>query len=254
MAFSFIKKGAESAQLAQKAEAEAELKKSEQGKLWRFYLKQIAGGKYEEARITFVDGDLSPEGYLLPPRWYEHTMNLNGNWTNFVCPEKTNPGTGEVCPLCLSGDRASIVAGFTIIDHRKFKSQKGTEYSDVRKLFIAKPGTVEMLNKLAVKRGGLAGCTFDVSRTGDKSPSVGNMFDFCEKRPIEELQQTYLWEVVDPKTNAKSKVTYFIPAVYEEETVYRTSEELRKMGLGAPPVPGSSMGNTPPSMDYSKEL
>ena len=47
-------------------------------------------------------------------------------------------------------------------------------------------------------------------------------------------------EKVDPKTNAKVKVSNFTPADYEREIVYRTGDELRKWSKGRvvslPPV------------------
>ena len=187
MGVSWLKKGAESAKAAQQEAAAAEQRKSEQGKMWRFWLKEG-----EEARITFVDGELSSEGFLLPPRFYEHNVYLNGSWNNlFVCPEMTNPEAGEKCPICEGGDRPSLVALFTIIDHRVFKGKDGKSYSNTPKILAAKSQSFEMLNKLAIKRGGLAGCTFDVSRMGDKSASIGSMFDFIEKTEIEVLKTKF---------------------------------------------------------------
>ena len=76
MAFTFLKTGAASAKLAQKAAAEPEARK-QQGKMFRFWMKEK-----EEARITFVDGDLAKDGPLAgypdPPRYYEHNLFLNG--------------------------------------------------------------------------------------------------------------------------------------------------------------------------------
>lgn len=256
MGFTFLKTGAASAQLAHKAAVEQEQRKEGAGKLYRFWLKEN-----EEARITFVDGDLTQEGFLCPPRYYEHNMFLNGSWNNFfVCPEKTNPDSKDNCPLCESPDRPSLVALFTIIDHRQFTSTKDKTkvYKDTKKLLVAKPQTFELLNKLAIKRGGLSGCVFDASRVGDKAASVGSMFDFVEKKTVAELKAHYMIEKTDPKTNQKSKVTNFTPADYEKEIVYRTGDDLRKLGLGklgdAPVM--SPGGNAPKveAVDYSTEL
>lgn len=265
MALAFLKTGAASAQMAQKEAIEAEKRKEEQGKMFRFWL-----GENEEAKITFVDGDLSAEGFLLPPRYYEHNMYLNGNWNNyFVCPEKTNPDSGEVCPICASGDRPALVALFTIIDHRTFQSKDKTKtYSNTRKLLVVKSQTFEMLNKIALKRNGLAGCTFDVSRVGDKAAAVGSMFDFTEKRSIVELQAVFMETKTDPKTNVKTSGTYFLPADYENEIIYRDAAQLAKMGLGNPnhyqqnqqygqtpgQVPGAMTQGSAPVADYSKML
>jgi len=256
LAFTFLKTGAASAKLAQKAAAEQEARQQSGNRMFRFWMKEK-----EEARITFVDGDLAKEGPLAgypdPPRYYEHNLFLNGVWNNFfVCPEKTSPDSGEKCPICESGDKPALVALFTVIDHRQIQSKDKTKtYKDTKKLLVAKPQTYELLTKHAIKRGGLAGCTFDASRVGDKSASVGSMFDFVEKKDVKELQKLYMVERTDPKTNQKVKVTNFTPADYEKEIQYRTGEQLRKEIEKDSDIPFKSPGGTGASTaDYSKEL
>lgn len=236
MALAWMKKGADSAKIAQQEEAEHQKRKEEQGKMWRFFLKEG-----EDASITFVDGELSPEGFLLPPRYYEHNLYLNGSWNNyFVCPEKTNPESGMKCPICEGGDRPSMVALFTVIDHRVFTSKSDTSktHTNSPKLLVAKSITFELLNKIALKRGGLAGAKFDVSRIGDKAAAVGSAFDFTDKRPIEELQALYTKEVKDEKTKEVKKVSVFVTPNYEDEIIFRTPEELRALGFGKAPTGG----------------
>lgn len=227
MGLKWLQKGADSEELAKKAAAEAEIQKSSKGKMFRFWIKEG-----EEAKITFLDGDISDQGFLLPPRFFEHMVKVNGKWTNFVCPEKTNPHSGEKCPLCATNEKAALVAVFTIIDHRVTSSTDGTKtYKDQRRLYLVKQQAYEMLNKLAVKRGGLTGTSWDVSRVGDKSPASGNMFDFIEKNDMTELQKVYRETIeVDGK---KVEQTYATPANYDEEIVYHTGEELGKLlGMG----------------------
>ena len=235
MAVSWLKKGAESAKVAQQEAVAAEQRKAEQGKMWRFYLKEG-----EEARITFVDGDLSPEGFLLPPRFYEHNLFLNNSWNNlYVCPHMTNPDSGEACPICEGGDRPALVALFTIIDHRVVKGKENKTYTNTPRIMAAKSQSFEMLNKLAIKRGGLEGCTFDVSRMGDKSASIGSMFDFVEKTPVAELQKKYT-RVVKGEDGKEKTVSIFVPANYEEEIIFRSAAELRDLGFGKPATAGGS--------------
>jgi hypothetical protein len=251
MAFSFLKTGKASADLASKHQKEQELRKQEQGKMFRFWMKEN-----EEARITFIDGELGPEGYLTPPRYYEHNLYQAGKWNNFyVCPKLTTPDSKDECPICESGDRPALVALFTVIDHRQVMSKDKTKvYKDTKRLLVAKPQTFELLNKHAIKRGGLAGATFDASRIGDKSASVGSMFDFVEKKPVEELKAIYMTEKIDPKTNVKSKVTNFTPANYEHEITYRTGEELA-IAVGAATKPGGDgEGNGGAPADYADQL
>lgn len=259
MAFTFLKTGAESAKMAQKAALEAEQRRSEQGKMFRFWLKEK-----EEARITFVDGDLGPDGFLVPPRYWEHNLFHDGTWNNFyVCPERTNPESNDKCPICEAGEnRASLVALFTIIDHRSIQSKDKTKtYKDTKKLLVAKSQTFELLNNRAIKRGGLTCCTFDAQRIGDKSASVGSQFDFVEKHDLKELQKLYMIEKIDPKTNLKIKMTNFTPAEYEKEITFRTGEQLRMLlkgkisdGGGGDDNPPFEKAGSTGAVDYSKEL
>ena len=59
MAFKFLKTGAESAKMAQRGRRRTGAAAEEQGKMFRFWMKEK-----EEARITFVDGELATEGSL----------------------------------------------------------------------------------------------------------------------------------------------------------------------------------------------
>jgi hypothetical protein len=260
MALKWMKKGEDSVALAKQEELAAEKRKEEQGKMFRFWIKEG-----EDARITFVDGELSAEGFLMPPRYYEHNLFLNGSWGNiFVCPEKTNPESGDKCPICAGGDRPALVALFTIIDHREFKGKNDVLHRDTPKLLVAKSATFELLNKIALKRGGLAGCSFDVSRMGDKAASVGSMFDFIEKHEdLDALKKEFVRKVKDDKGKETGEiVTVFKPADYETEIVYRTADELLSMGFGKGGLGGAPKGNTQSSTqpttgekaDYSNQL
>ena len=235
MTVSWMKKGADSVLVAKQEAVAQEIRKEEASGMYRFWLN--IG---EMCKITFVDGDLDEKGFLVPGRFYEHHLMLNGQWgNNFVCPEKTAPQLGEHCPICATGDRPALLSVFTIIDHRQGVSKaKGTPYKDTPKLFVAGTQTMEILNKIAVKRGGLAGATFEVSRTGEKSPRVGTMFDFEGKTPIEELVKQYTKEEVNPQTNKKELKSYFVVADYEKEIIFRTGEQLAALGFGAAPVSG----------------
>ena len=245
MAVSFLKQGQASVLAAQQEEAAAEARKEEMGKLWRFWMKIGEKG----VRITFVDGDLDKDGFLVPPRYFEHSPMINGKVEHYVCPEKSNPASGEICPICASGDRPALVAAFTVIDHREFKSTKedGKIHKDRPKLLIAKGQSFELLAQIAQKRGGLAGCTFEVSRIGEKSAQIGSMFDFEQKTPIAVLMDLYTYVTKDPKTNAESTVCNFVPADYESEIIYRSGDQLRKLGYW-----GSNMTQTSPVASASK--
>jgi len=257
MSVSWLKQGDASVAAAKQEAVEQQTRKEEQGKMFRFFIKQG-----EKCQITFIDGALNKDGFLVPPRYYEHSLQLNGKWGNtFVCPEKTAPHLHEKCPICATGDTPSLISLFTILDHRSYVSQKGVTYKDTQKIFAAKPGTMEILNTIAIKRGGLAGCTFDVTRTGEKSPGVGTMFDFDGKElDLDVLRAKYMREVVDPKTNKPVMKTAFAPADYENEIVFKTGEQLAAMGFGVASVSGYGSNSQPQSggtaegTDYASQM
>lgn len=261
MAISWIKKGAESEALAKSDDAKKQAFKESMGKLWRFFLKDK-----EEARITFIDGDLTDNGHLSPPRFYEHTLKINGKVENFVCPQETCPEDGHKCPLCASGDRPALVSLFTIIDHRKYTNKQGVAVLWQKRLFVAKPLSMEVLTKLAIKRGGLAGTTWDVTRLGESSAAIGSMFDFVEKSPMDLLTGSFM-ETVEGPGGAKITRSAFTAADYDSEIIFRTPMEMLALGIGATGsnmqsgfhspaptqmFPGGSNLNKP--SDYSKDL
>lgn len=232
MTVSFVKTGKAAQSEIVKAEAKAEEAKA--GYVNRFWMPDDA-----EAVITFLDGDLEEgTGLLTLNQWYEHQVHMNGSWKNwFVCVAEFEP-----CPVCEGGDKSSLVHGFTVIDHSEFVDTKGNHRKDERRLYIAKQTTVKQLQMMATKREGLTGCTFEVSRVGDKAANVGNMFDFVGKQSLAVLKKKY----ADAKEG---------PFVYTEVAPYREAATLRKLGFGSTVV-GSEAGveESDGGVDYAKAL
>lgn len=203
-----------------KEDAKKEQQQEQQNKLRRHWMP-----KNTETQMTFLDGALDDDGVLDALVFYEHQVFMNGNWRNwFVCTQDSEP-----CPICEGGDNPSLVGVFTAIDHAKFE-YNGKHYQNTKKMFVAKAMTMKQLQKIAAKRGGLTGATFDVSRTGDKSAGVGDMFDFTEKRSLAQLKKAY------------PDVKDWEPGNYAEEIVYRDADELRTIGFGT----NTSIGNEAP--------
>lgn len=254
MSVSWLKQGEESAKMHEVEKQNQEAKKAEQGKSFRFFIK-----KGQEASLLFVDGVLGPKGYITPPRFYEHfTIMPGGKWGNVVCPQMTLPQSGDKCPVCENKDKAALVSLFTVIDLTPYTTKTGVVIPFSRKLFVAKPTTFELINKLAVKRGGLAGCRFDVSRTGDKSPSVGDVFDFQEKLTDVEALKAKFTRSFKTKDGTEKTVCDYEPIDYNKEIVFRTGDELRAMGFGNPTgnmtMGGSSESNVGTGEDYKDML
>lgn len=228
---SFLKKGKAAQETFAKEEHKAEMK-AKNSNVFRFY---VPVGN--DSAITFLDGNLV-DGVLDIPFYYEHQVNLNGSWMNwFICTQDEEP-----CPICEGGQNAGYVGVMTVIDHSSYTSKKdGKTYKDQVRLFVAKRDTIKLLQKLAAKRGGsLAGCRFDVTRTGDKSPPVGTNFDFVDKSTPEQIAKLY---------GADKKAIN-----YEEYlgSLYLPAKELRKMGFGSmtPPVGSESSSEA----DYDESL
>jgi len=188
--------------------------------IWRWLMKPD-----EEGSCTFLDGDLDAEGIISAPLYYEHTCPAGGTWMSFPC--LSHDGN---CPACDGGDRPSLVGLFTVIDHRVRVSKDGTkEFKDTKKIFVSKRRTLKVLQKMAEKYGTLAGARFDISRTGPKEPAVGSVFIPVDRSTIEELTEKYGIEavVVDYDEYVKS--------------MYRTSDELEKLGFGTSEVIGRAV-------------
>ncbi len=229
---------------AQEAVKEEEKKQADNQKDYGMFRVWMKPGT--DARYTFLDGMLDADGVLDAPLFYEHQLNLGGHWRNwFVCV-----GEQEICPICEGGSKPSLVAAFTVIDHTPFTKKDGTVVKFSKKLMVVKKDTLKVFQKMAEKRGGLKGCTFDVTRTSENDASVGNMFDFTDK--------------ITKKADLIAKYGFpadfdFSPADYVKEFPYQSADELRKLGFGTSPVggeaplpeePPASMGQT----NYDGEL
>ncbi len=201
-------------------EAKAAARAAEAGKMFRFWMKPG-----EDRSITFLDGDLGEDGLIECANYYDHQVKVNGEWRNFVCTADAD--TSQPCPICEKGDsKPQLVVLFTVIDHTPHTIQNGEKAGQViqntRKLFVCKMKTLKLLNKIASKKGGLTGWTFDVSRTGDKEPNVGN--NFTPDKHWDDMEAfAGEYELTEEQVQ---------PADYNDEITALTPEELIKMGVG----------------------
>lgn len=247
MGFLKTGKAAIAAQEKEEQDKKARDAAREAGETRRFWMKEDS-----ETQITFLDGMLDDDGIFMNPCYSEHNLYMNGNWRNwFPCVAESEP-----CPLCeLAEDRnnkvsrANLVTLFTVIDHSSFESN-GKVYKDQIKLYVAKHDTMKMLLKHAQKNGGLVGCTFDVSRTGENSANVGNSFILDQKNDLADIVATF---------QAPDKP--IAPLDYEKVIHYYTAAELGGMGIkGAPSFgagaasSGEAKSATPSASQLAQEL
>lgn len=229
----FIKKGAAAQSMLQQEQAKAEAAKAEKGKLFRFRIREDDCG--DDFPITFLDGDLDEDGLLDVPMFKEHTVQHGGKWQNFVCIAEQEP-----CPLCESGDNASLVGVMTVLDRTPYTIKNGDNAGKVietsKKLFVAKRSTIQTLQKYAAKNDGLAGLEMEVSRTDGKKASVGDVFLPGKKISMKALKEQY-GDLAEP-------------ADLDTEITPYSRKELLKMGIKG----GKSVGGQGPSGDLESDI
>lgn len=209
----FVKTGAAAKQAMNKAEAEAAVRKSKQGREWRFWLP--AG---EDAMVTFLNGEIDPDtGILDIPYVNEHRIKVNGRWEDVVCIDDEEP-----CPLCAAGESKSFIGLISVIDHREReyeKDGKTVKVGATRRILPAKSETLKQLSKIAEKHPeGLKFSTFEVTRTSDKKANVGDLFIHQQTDTEDDLQEAF-GDTIQP-----------VP-ISEAVNVY-TAEEMNKLGIG----------------------
>ena len=206
-----------------KEEAISEQKSKDRVRM--FYLKdgmQTVG--------TFLDGEVK-DGALDIPYLYMHTsVFMNGSYNNhFVCVAEQEP-----CPLCEGGLTPSYVGLLTLLDHgpeaKGYHNKKDPSkpFKDQITLVVAKRNSCKLLLQIAIKRKGLTGCTFDISRTGEKEASIGNVFDFTAKNDMADLAKEF---------GSKEKI--IAPINYDQamQSLYVPAAQLQKLGFGSSTTP-----------------
>lgn len=246
----FLKTGKALAAAQEAEETKAALRAESFGKMFRFYipLKRLN----EDIYITFVDGNLDSDGVLDNPGWHEHDLKVNGKRMQFVscCDDEPDP-------LMEMGKEPVFVRGFTIIEHdpvdKDGKPFKGKDQKVVKhrmRPFVAKQTTMKLLQKLAAVQGGLAGCTFAITRTGDRTPSVGDVFIPQQKNTLKDIRASLMEDGISAE-EAK-KMTTSID--WNEELVYHSAAELKKMGIVDTQKTISSKAANQDADDLDKEL
>jgi hypothetical protein len=210
----WLKSGADAAAGLVAEETRVAAAKEASGKMKRFWLKEN-----EEKVVTFLDGDLGPDGSLQFVSFHEHNLQVNGQWQQFICTKDVEP-----CPLCNTGEKSSYMGVFTVINHSPYVIKNGPNagkvLKDFRSLYAATFTTLQKLRHFASKRNGLTGWRVEISRMADKDPKVGSMFQFMGHQTKAELVEVY-------KEEAE-------PANYGKELTWMSAAEIVKLGIGKP--------------------
>lgn len=238
MSLAFMKSGADAHEEMKKADAAQQAAWEAASGPQRFWLE-----KGKEARVTFLDGAVV-DGLLQSVSWYEHMVPRGAGkkgWDTYPCTQET-----EACPICEGGNQPSLVFAFTIIDHRSWKDKQGKEHTFQKRLFVCKRESFKLLQAKALKlmssekaidgtlmpakaTNGLVGVTFDITRIGEKSASVGSDFDYVACTPLPQIYAACKYEAKDQGAYPYGEVIKYFPAA-----------ELRGMGFGVSGAVGSA--------------
>lgn len=213
---SFLKRGkAAKEALAQEQVAAAVRQEQRDNEVFRYYMKAE-----QERVITFLDGGLDVDGDLDSLVYYEHTINNPAlKYPKYVCIN--DPANGVTCPICDSGNQPYFATVFTVLTHETWHSKKEKkDFEGSIQLFVAKQGVADKLRKKAKKyANGLAGATFEVTRTNADAYNVGDDYDYVQTDTLEDLQAAFPDVVVAPLD-------------YDEVIKVHTVEELNALGFG----------------------
>lgn len=123
----------------------------------------------------------------------EHNAKINGNWRNWITCAAPLMEAGEVAPCCekLGADSAYMVSMVTVIDCSKWTDKKGNTRQFELKVLPAKYKTAQKLerkNSELQKEGkSLVGRLYKVTRETDKSPAVGDDYEFVREVDMSKL-------------------------------------------------------------------
>lgn len=186
---------------------------------FRFFLKPN-----NAAVIAFCDGDnteAEPIGH-----YREHSFNRNNSRApGFATCAK---GTGMACALCDAGLKPYDAWPFTIIQIKPIWTDKeGKEHGNQKKLMVVKKEMMQRVLRFIEQREGLAGTVWDVHRSGKRSYTVGDDWQF--KHKIEGGRSGLPKHLTDA-TEFPVKDEDVSPLNYMELLKPKTLEELQAMG------------------------
>jgi len=176
---------------------------------------------------------------------YEHHLKIGGKWGNFfTCLRGMDAKNPKPCPFCLSGNKRQFSSFVTIIDCTGYKDKQGKEHKYIRKLF---PMTTTTLDKFIAKRNkktSLVGAVWEVSRTSDRAPKVGDDWEHKGEADLDK----------DTKLHYKSAKDNLLhpPEPYDYLKLFEplTEDEMRAVLANAGSMMGGSGGEYAPKGEY----
>lgn len=171
----------------------------------------------KSTQVTFLD----TEGFFLS----EHQIKQDGHWRNWYTCLKDISEDGS-CPLCEEGDNPAYICAFTVIDHTKFTTKKGTKVVASKRLLVLKSTARNKVLKQKERRDGdLVGCKFEVTRYNKKEAATGEDWEFLQRVDMKEFGEALKEAGVIPEGQTVEEFLH--PYDYEEIFHPLTPEEMR---------------------------
>ena len=134
-----------------------------------------------------------------PFTFEEHGLKLNGSWKNWItCLAPVTEDGEPVCCQIAGKDTRYRVSMLTIVDTSKWTDKKGQVRQYEIKVLPAKYKTAQKLDRkmvdLAKEGKSIVGRLYKVTRETDKSPAVGDDYEFSR-----EVDMVKLFDLVNYK-------------------------------------------------------
>lgn len=184
----------------------------------RFWMPQ---GQNKE--LVFVDDE--------PFAIYEHNPKMNGSFKNWITCLKESNADASCCQVL--GDNTRYFVGYyTVVDCSKFVSNKGNTYQFEVKFLPAKMKTLKKLRRKKEDRGSLVGSMFRAYRDDEKSPGVGDEYEY-----VRDVDMTKLFGLAN--YGGKKLTELWQKSTENAESLARLKRIFQiTMGADGKPMPG----------------
>ena len=148
--------------------------------------------------------------------FWEHQLQIDGNWRNWATCVRGLEGY-KYCPICKLSDKIKkfwryYAGAYKIIDHNEWTDRSDVFHKDTPLLMIARKDSLAVFRNHANIRSGLVGCRYNVFRSGSKSASIGDDWNFLEKITEEQMVEMY----GDEKCSAPDFSEILAPMPFED--------------------------------------
>ena len=199
-------------EVKEEKERQEEARENSGMKLWNFFIK----GDGEEADLRFLTEE--------PINFNEHNeqtyVNGKERWEQTVC-------SGEDCPICASGNRATFKGAYLVVDKREFeytKEGKTVKGKDQLRLYVQGTRVLSQLDRIST-RYGLSNRDVTIVRLG-KGTSTTYTIERGEESKLSEKEiENLLPEMLREQYNGTMESLY---KIVEEQLKMRLPEGLEE--------------------------